>query len=110
MLPDPHHLPTERGKMLVGGSVAALIHGQLPGPPVRVRSRTGRMLRADVPEATVDEDGYVRAGESYVHRPPRHARDRHGHAISKSHGVQQLANGYLGLGVSPALAAHPARN
>lgn len=55
MLPDPDHLPPQFSEMRVGLAITLHVAGQLAGPPLRVGLRRGLVLRASVPEATINE-------------------------------------------------------
>ncbi len=59
MLPDPNDRPTGRPELLIRVSVAKYVGVKLLAPPLVVGFRGGAMLRASVPEASVDEDRYA---------------------------------------------------
>ena len=66
MLPHSDHGPTVLGKPAVRLLVPLLVSRELLPPPVGVRARKRRMLRARVPEAAVDEHDDLRPREDDV--------------------------------------------
>ena len=56
--PDGHHVPTDREQGFFVPQVAALVAGDLCGPPLRPRSgqAEGRTMFMPMPEAAVHED------------------------------------------------------
>jgi hypothetical protein len=108
VLPHPHGQPTLLPQPPVGVSIALAVSLELVPPPVRVRSREGGVLRTQVPEAPVDEDGDLRGTEDDV-GPSAHAReDRPLDAVAQPGCVQGTAQRDLRARVPPPLLLHPA--
>jgi hypothetical protein len=70
MLPDPYHSPSDRVQLAVGVTIAKDVGFELPLPPVSVRLRHGSMLRASVPEASIDEYRKLLARKKDVRATP----------------------------------------
>ena len=66
MFPDPDHTPAARDERLVVAAVAGNIDRKLGSPPFPVRTWKVSVLRARVPEASVDEHGHSRTREHDV--------------------------------------------
>jgi len=62
-------LPARFPELRIGVSVSALVGLDLLAPEVGVASRPGRMVRAAMPKAAVDEDGHPRRGEGDIDAP-----------------------------------------
>jgi hypothetical protein len=61
-----HDLPSHRAKCLINMPITLAIPPDLGGPELGVRLRNRSMLRATVPEASVNKYGYVCAAEREV--------------------------------------------
>lgn len=57
VFPDANDLPTAGAERAGDEPVAGLIAGDLLAPEAGILTRLGRVERASVPEAAVDEDG-----------------------------------------------------
>lgn len=55
VFPDMYRLPSELRQLVILASITSDVLLKLASPPSRVVLRSGSMLRATVPEATVDE-------------------------------------------------------
>jgi hypothetical protein len=71
MLPDPHDLPASAFQRLGTAAVAFTVGVKLPPPPLPVPLRQHSVLRAAVPEATIDVDGDLRWAEHDICRGPK---------------------------------------
>jgi hypothetical protein len=76
VFPYADHMPPGVVKRFIGRTIAAAVRFDLLAPPIRVRLGPRRMLRAAVPEATVDEHGQTGAREENVCSPARMMRER----------------------------------
>lgn len=92
VLPSPNYAPSLRLKRRFGVKIARDIRAKFGCPPLRVRTWAGPMLRADVPEAAVDEDRDFGAGKSNVDCPTRQFGHRIVDAVAVAGGVEQSAD------------------
>ena len=56
MLPEPQHCPALRPQHVISVSITLLIRYYFLAPPICVGLRPGSVLRAAVPETSIDED------------------------------------------------------
>jgi hypothetical protein len=106
VLPNPDDLPPRGREHRIRREISLLIPLDLRAPPLRVRCRPGRVLRAAVPETTVYEDGDVRRTEDDVGRASESENHPTRHAIAKAASVKLTPNQQLGPRVAPALTRH----
>ena len=66
VLPHPHDGPARLAQPAIGVCISGLVRLKLLPPPVLVRARHRAVIRAAVPEASVDEDGDPRPAEDEV--------------------------------------------
>ena len=111
VFPEPDDTPARRGQRHIGHPVPLHVAPQLRGPVPPVRGGLSSMLRTDVPEATVNEDGDLTPGKDDV-RP--HAKTAvqiqtviFPEAITKP--MQCATQSYLGLGVRTPVRTHVPR-
>lgn len=107
VLPDPDYGPAKSCQVSVRLPVTLLIPTQLLRPPQLVRTRSGSVLRAHVPEATVDEDHNFDPSEDDVRAPSRKPGERALYAEPATACVEDLPNRQLWTSVPPTLATHP---
>ena len=108
MLPVPDHSPPRcrehLGRLLVTLPVAS----DLRRPEIRSSLRNGEVLRAAVPEASIDEHGNPLTRERNVHRPATGSRDLEIHAVAVPSRMQRVSKRQFGQCVSAPLGLHPA--
>lgn len=66
VFPEVGWKPSDFSKFGVVGGISPLIRGELFGPPLRIVLGIGRMLRAGVPKAAIDEYRYPGGGENNI--------------------------------------------
>lgn len=106
MLPESEHEPTVVRQQTVRIGVTPAVPGDLLIPEGSVRLREGRMLRAAVPEAAVDEDGYVCTREQDVTAPSSVHRNQCVNPIAKSTPFKDAPDGDYESRVPPAFRSH----
>ena len=107
VLPHAHDVPSSSSERGVGVSIPCLVREELVPPPLGVTARPGRVQRAHVPEAAVDEDGEARPGEHDVRATAHAGEGRDINAVAQAGGVQVAPNEHFRRRVRPALALHP---
>lgn len=108
MGPHTNDHPTRGAKFPIGVPIAANVRGQLRIPPRSVLVRLSSMLRAGVPEASIDEDCDSRPAEHDVGSPSRRTQGRRVDRVSKALPVEDLANQQLAGSVAPLRCHHAA--
>lgn len=106
MLPESDDVPSCVAQVVVGLAIALEIASQFGFPPGGVVGGLCSVLGAGVPEATVDEHCDPSACEEDVSSPARQPRQRRIDPEPPPAGMQEAAQGNLGLGVASALTAH----
>lgn len=107
VLPEPLDRPASLDEICVGLSITRDIAIQFLTPPNVVRFGTGRMGRAGVPEATINEDGNASTGEGNVDGASGEPRYWVFDSVSKAHAVQFTAHTQLGVRAHSPLPGHP---
>lgn len=110
VLPESQNGPAEGVQMLVGSSIPLDVPTKFLGPPLSIRLRNAQMLRAGVPEATIDEDRDLGRTEHHVRTSPAHSGQRSVHAITESTSMSLLAEQHLRRGIAAWSAAHALRH
>jgi hypothetical protein len=106
MLPYPNDLPASSSECLVVAAIPRCVLSQLQPPPLGIRLRSGRMRRAGMPEAPINEDGDLRRPKDDI-RPASKASDRRNMLSEpKSSPVQLGAEGHLGFCVDGSVGNH----
>jgi hypothetical protein len=103
MLPNPEDTPPSPAQAIGLPVVSLLVLLELGQPVSRVRLRECLVLRAAVPEATIDEDSHLRTGEDDVRS---HALHTAMETEAKTLGMKRRAKGALRGGVLPLHPAH----
>lgn len=110
VFPKPDHLPASRLKRRVDALVAFHVPAKLGRPVPLVRRGLPAMLRADMPEAAVNEDSNLLRGEDDVgpdldltQVQPKVL------AVAQSKAVQRATQGDLGFGIGSPVGLHVAR-
>ena len=106
MLPHAQHEPTLLLEECRRVFIARLVRSELGGPPLCVGGRARPVLRAAVPEAAVDEDGYLAPSESDVDGSPRPTWDRVRDAVAQACRMEQSTDLELRVGVTPTKGTH----
>lgn len=106
VFPDPYHGPTGRAKSLRRLGVTLMRPRKFRFPPLRVCYRLTSVLRAAVPEATIDKYRDSRWSEYDVGTPPKSCERRCVNAISEAPAMKLGAKSHFRLGVPRALALH----
>lgn len=88
VLPEAQDEPALAHEVRVGLAIPLDIASQLSPPPGCVADRLGRVVRASMPEAPVDEDGDARAREEDVGATAREAGERMVDAVAQAAPVQ----------------------
>jgi len=107
VLPEPDHSPTCSLEGGVDAPIPFHVPAELGRPVPLVRGGLPTVLGADVPEATVDEDGYLLSGEDDVRAdldvPQVQSQVL---PVAEAHAVKGLAQSDLRLGVRTPVGPH----
>jgi hypothetical protein len=106
VLPNADNKPTCLGQRAVRLGIPGAISFKFLVPPGGVAFRTGTVLGASVPEASVYVDGYLQTCKHNVCAPPTFWNRRAIHAVAKAISVQDPSQGKLGSRVSSSLQLH----
>lgn len=96
--------------MPVGSAVPLDVPPQLLDPPLPVGLGHAQMLRARVPEATVNEDRDLGRAEQHVRTSSTHLRQRRVDSVPESAAVGLPPEEHLGSGVPTRRTAHTPRH
>lgn len=107
VLPHAKHGPSEGAEMAVCVTVPLDVARELGTPPRGVRSGRCLVLRASVPEAAVDEDRDLRAGEQDIRPTSRHAWQGVVDSVPEPQPMKLPTQEQLRLGVAGRLPRHP---
>lgn len=107
MLPDADYSPSSRVQLLICIPVALHIGCKLRDPPGSVGLRHGCMLRAAVPEASIDVYNDETPGEYDVGPPAQTRQWGDIYAVPQTSTPQVPSEGNLGSRVPTSLALHP---
>jgi hypothetical protein len=100
VLPNPDHGPAKVRKRDVGFLVTPPVGGNFLLPPSGVRFGWHAMVRAPMPEASIDEYGHAGTREHNVDSPPREPDYAPIDTKTQTTLVQQRAYTHLGCSVS----------
>ena len=84
MLPNSDGAPSRVREKLVGLSVPCPVSINLRAPEVTVRARGTAMVRAAVPEATINEDSDTSLAEDQIGGSPHAGKRSGGHAVAQA--------------------------
>ena len=104
VLPEPKNRPPQLHQMTIGVPVALDIPAEFGLPPIGIVLRSDPVLRATVPEASIDEDGDPRGAEEQIRASSRHIRQGRIDSIPESAAVQLSPQREFRLRVSSGLA------
>lgn len=76
MFPHTNHDPAQAGQVRIRLAVPLAVTFELRRPPSGIVPGCYAMLRASVPETSVDKHGHLDLGKGNVDRAPRHAWHR----------------------------------
>ena len=107
VFPEPAHDPARRSEIAIVASVAFDVGPELRAPPFPVRLWSRGVLRARVPEATVQEHRDTLTAEHDVRAGSRHPRNRQVDAVPQPFGVEQTLNSDFERRVPPWRVPHP---
>lgn len=106
MLPEAQNGPAPFGQQTCGLGIAGSIRGDLVRPELGVGFRGLMMLRTAMPEASVYQDGDMRATEQQVRRAAEISLRPRTDSVTESRSVHQAAHLHLGFRVSSAVGTH----
>lgn len=111
VLPHSYDRPAGRGEAEIHFSISGHVSLKLGLPVIAVRLRGGSVLRATVPEATVDEDSDLLSREDNI-RLHESVREPDWVMLAKAQPepVKSRPDRDLGLGVSSPVRSHPDRH
>lgn len=111
VLPDTHDSPTRAHQSFIGCLVTLDVAAQLRRPVPLVRRRLPAVLRANVPEAPVDENGDFLGRENDVWADPHPFGQVEAEVlpVAISEAVQRAAQRDFRFRVGPPVRAHVAR-
>ena len=107
VFPDPDRLPTEGMQPLIGIGISGSIGFDLLAPEIGIALRPGSVLGTPVPEASIDEDGHLRAAENDVSDAPWLLKERNVKTIAQSSGMQRPAEVNFRTRALLSHAGHP---
>jgi hypothetical protein len=106
VLPEPENPPPSRRKQAVALAIAGDISVELLSPPFLVQGRAGRMQRATMPKASVNEYREAEPGKHNVGLPPPSRQWPPVHEVSKAGPKQLVSNGQLQAVVAALVGLH----
>lgn len=106
VFPDAQDHPALGFQHFGGIYVAIPVALDLPVPPVAVRGWASPVLRAPVPEASIDKDCQLRAREGDINLSTPIAGYRQLYAVSESSSMKARSQGKLGRGVPTSKCRH----
>lgn len=108
VFPDSYDSPAGLAEGRVNGFIAVPVTLHLALPVLAIPSRSAVVIRATVPEASIDEDRHHRAREDHVGSAPQPGKRSHTDPVAKPDVVRGSADGQLRGCVSAAVALHGA--
>lgn len=108
MLPIPSDVPALIAKFLVRFAVAFFVSRELGSPVVSIQLRKRGVLRAPVPEASIDEDSQARSREDDVSPATLVATRREVDSVPESSGKKGTADYHLGACITAPIRPHRA--
>lgn len=110
MFPKAKHCPTPGGQLRIGSTISPNVRLKLLRPPLAVGPGPCRMLRATMPEASVDENDKPQRPPYDVRLTSEAGLRPHIDAIPHPTRMKKLPHQHLGLRVAAPLPAHPRTN
>lgn len=108
VLPEPQNSPPLCAQPVVGVGITGLVASQFLLPPGAVVLGVRAVLRAPVPEASVDKHCHSRSREEKICSPAWDDWQRGIHPVTQASAVDFTANSQLRRGVPARIAGHPA--
>lgn len=111
VFPDPDHRPAGLGQRCIGNSVSVHVPLQLRRPVPVVRGGHSPVLRADMPEASIDEDSHLPGSKDHVGTDLCGAEvEPEILPVAITHPMELGSQGNFRFGVAPPIRTHIPRS